>query len=85
MIKTKGLNKMFKNVKTLWISLLDPLQRIFSKYMPFLDKMFLDNSSNYKLIRSPFLLSFDLLDLTLLKNVGNDIDDLVQFDMILLL
>jgi hypothetical protein len=48
-------------------------------------KMFLESSSNWKLPRYPSLFWFDLLDLTLLKNVGNDIDDLVQFNMILLL
>ncbi len=33
----------------------------------------------------PFLLWFDLLDHTILKNVGNDIDDFVQPNAILLL
>jgi hypothetical protein len=41
MMETKGL-KMFKDVKTQWISLLYPL----SKYTPLLAKRFMDNSSN---------------------------------------
>jgi hypothetical protein len=45
MMETKGL-KMFKNVKTQWISLLYLLWIILSKYMPFLAKMFVDSSSN---------------------------------------
>jgi hypothetical protein len=45
MMQTKGL-KMLKNVKTQWISLLDPLWKILSKYRPLLVKMFLDNLSN---------------------------------------
>jgi hypothetical protein len=45
MIETKEL-KMFKNVKTRWISLLDLLRIILVEYRPFLAKMAMDSSSN---------------------------------------
>jgi hypothetical protein len=34
-LKTKG-NKIIKNVKTRWMSMLDPLKRIMAKYHPLL-------------------------------------------------
>jgi hypothetical protein len=34
-METKG-NKILKNVKTQWISMLDPLKRIIVEYKPFL-------------------------------------------------
>jgi hypothetical protein len=37
---------MFKNMKTRWISLLDPLRIILLKYRPFLAKIFMDNNNN---------------------------------------
>jgi hypothetical protein len=37
---------MFKNVKTRWKSLLDPLRKILSTYMPLLAKMFMDSNNN---------------------------------------
>jgi hypothetical protein len=45
MMETKGF-KMFKNVKTRWIFLLDPLRRILLKYKPLLAKMFMDSNNN---------------------------------------
>jgi len=45
MMETKEL-KMFKNVKTYWISLLDLLKIILVKYKPLLAKMAMDSSSN---------------------------------------
>jgi hypothetical protein len=45
MNETKEL-KMFKNVKTRWISLLDLLRIILVEYKPLLAKMPMDSSSN---------------------------------------
>jgi hypothetical protein len=45
MMETKGL-KMLKNMKNLWISLLDPLRRILSQYMSPLTKMSNDSNNN---------------------------------------
>jgi hypothetical protein len=52
MMESKGF-KMFKNVKTQWIYLLDTLQRIFLEYKPLLAKMFLESSSN-QIAKVPF-------------------------------
>ncbi len=38
--------KMFKNMKTRWISFQNPLRRILLKYKPFLAKMFMDSNNN---------------------------------------
>jgi hypothetical protein len=45
MMETKGL-KMLKNMKNLWISLLDPLRKILSQYMSPLAKMSNDSNNN---------------------------------------
>jgi hypothetical protein len=44
-METKGL-KMLKNMKNLWVSLLDPLRRILSQYMSPLVKMSNDSNNN---------------------------------------
>jgi hypothetical protein len=43
-LKTKG-NKIFKNVKTRWMSMLDPLKRIIVEYRPLLGMMQVDYST----------------------------------------
>jgi hypothetical protein len=45
MMETKGL-KMLRDVKTPWISLMDPLRNILLKFKPILAKMFMDNNNN---------------------------------------
>jgi molecular chaperone DnaK (HSP70) len=54
MMETKG-PKIFMNVKTQWISLLELLCRIFKKYKPFLAKMFKDMINN-QVIKVPYYL-----------------------------
>jgi len=44
-METKGL-KMFKNIKTHHISLLDPLQKVKIEYKPLLAKRSLQSSNN---------------------------------------
>ncbi len=56
MMETKGL-KMFKNVKTYWIFLLDPLRRILLKYRPLLAKMFMDSNNN-QFVKITFTLNY---------------------------
>jgi hypothetical protein len=53
-LQTKG-NKIFKNVKTKWMSMLDPLKRIMEKYPPLLVVMQVDYSTVHvaKLFLSP--------------------------------
>ncbi len=41
-LETKG-NKILKNVKTRWMSMLDPLKRIMAKYHPLFTMMQADN------------------------------------------
>jgi hypothetical protein len=43
-LETKG-NKIFKNVKTRWMSMLDPLKRIMTEYPPLLVVMQVDYST----------------------------------------
>jgi len=45
MMETKGL-KMLMNMKTRWVSVLDPLRRILSKDRPLLAKMSMDSNNN---------------------------------------
>jgi hypothetical protein len=60
MMETKEL-KMFKNVKTYWISLLDFLRIILVEYRPFLAKMAMDSSSN----QAAKVLSFNLFSMSI--------------------
>jgi hypothetical protein len=45
MMETKGL-QMFKNMKTHYLSFLDPLRRILLEYMLLLAKMLMDRNNN---------------------------------------
>jgi hypothetical protein len=47
LMETKGL-KLLKNVKTRWVSLIEPLRRILQKYRVLLAKMKVDNLSKEK-------------------------------------
>jgi hypothetical protein len=54
MMETNGL-KMLKNMKSRWVSLLDSLRRILSKYMPLSAKMSMDSNNNHANYQGKFM------------------------------
>jgi hypothetical protein len=67
MLEMKG-NKILRNVKTRWISLLSLAKRVMAKYRTFLVKMVLDNLTNQHLCDFQILLGLPCI-LTLLEFV----------------
>lgn len=78
--KTKGL-KMLKNIKTRWVSLIEPLRRLLSEYRTLIYKMTSDLNDNVKAEECLVLLldPYSMLGMCALLPLLEAIDSLVTF------